>query len=79
MDMKAELSKEETSLHGLREVSEKLRKEAEQDEIWRLKYEQEVCVEMKIWRRRWSKNQPYRGSKRNKRGGKGEVSRLRNL
>jgi hypothetical protein len=42
-DMKAELSKEEASLGGLKEVSEKLRKEAEHDELWRVKYQQEVC------------------------------------
>lgn len=41
--MKAEITREEADLAGLREVNQKLRKEAEQDEARRLKYELEVC------------------------------------
>eukprot|EP01127_Copromyxa_protea_P015596 TRINITY_DN4508_c0_g1_i1.p1 TRINITY_DN4508_c0_g1~~TRINITY_DN4508_c0_g1_i1.p1 ORF type:complete len:328 (+),score=91.56 TRINITY_DN4508_c0_g1_i1:331-1314(+) len=42
-DMKAELTQEEVQLAGLREVTSKLEKEAMQDEVWRMKYEQELC------------------------------------
>lgn len=41
-DMKAEINREEGDLVGLCEINEKLRKEAEQDEARRFKYEQEV-------------------------------------
>lgn len=47
-DMKAEITREEADLVGLREINQKLQKEAEQDEVRRFKYEQEVSTSLTI-------------------------------
>lgn len=46
--MKAEITREEVDLVGLREINQKLQKEAEQDEARRLKYEQEVTYSCNV-------------------------------